>query len=66
MDNARTTGSGGGRHAKVNEIDNIILDIVKKDSALLISLNVPDSGDGEEAEIQFPDNVDHRQLASSD
>lgn len=47
VDNRRRTGTQGGAEAKYNEIDNIVLDIIGKDSPALQSLKVPETGEVE-------------------
>ena len=43
MDNAKRTGSGGGKDAKLTEVDHKVLDIIGKESPAVTSLNLPES-----------------------
>lgn len=40
VDNAKKTGSGGGKEAKFNDVDNLILDIIGRDSEMLHGVNI--------------------------
>lgn len=43
MYNSKQRESVGGSDKKMNEVDNAVLDIVGKDSPVMIGLGVPDS-----------------------
>lgn len=43
VDNTKQTGAAGGKNTKYNEIDNLVLDIIGKDSPTITSLNVPET-----------------------
>lgn len=42
VDNARKTGSGGGKTAILTELDNLVLDIIGKESPCILGLNQKD------------------------
>ncbi|KAJ8876969.1 hypothetical protein PR048_021421 [Dryococelus australis] len=43
VDNMKKTGAAGGKNAKYNEIDNIVLDIIGKESSIIASLGIPET-----------------------
>lgn len=49
VDNRRKTGSAGGSTCKLNEIDNLVLNTIGKDSPLVTSLGVPETWESQSA-----------------
>lgn len=64
MDNARKTGTGG--HGKMTEVDNMVLDIVGKESPIIIGLGVPESMDDAEPLPHDSTSVEQSTLATQD
>lgn len=61
IDNARKTGTGGGKDYKLNEIDNKVLDIIGKESPAVTSLNILESLD-ERCEI-ISDTIENLEVS---
>lgn len=43
MDNAKRTGTAGGKKCQLNDIDNLVLEIIGKHSPIVKGLGVADS-----------------------
>lgn len=56
-DNRGRTGTAGGKDCKLTEVDNIILDIVGKESPVVEGLCVGESGNYEEMEVASPHGI---------
>ncbi|PSN35711.1 hypothetical protein C0J52_24223 [Blattella germanica] len=57
IDNRKQTGSGGGKDFKINEIDQLLLDIIRKDSPVVMGLPVADTWDEEPLQEPLPEPI---------
>lgn len=64
MDNARKTGTGG--HGKLNDVDNMVLDILGKESPVIVGLGVPESLDDAEPLPQDSTTTEQPRILTQD
>ncbi|XP_063219058.1 uncharacterized protein LOC134529167 [Bacillus rossius redtenbacheri] len=56
VDNSKKTGASGGIDVKLTDVDNIVLDIVGRDSPVVCSLDVPETWAIEQESREVPVN----------